>query len=263
MTSRSSPVSDSSRNLSRQRNLRGVRSGLGGSMTTPAGWYPDPSGNGGQRYFDGVQWGPTAPTAPAPHASPAPKNPKGIRWGLLIAVLGVIGFFGIVGSCGHSGSSSSSSSSPASSASEAAPISPTLSPEQIQEQQQAEAARLDPTTYNAISPHDYAVLLKDPDAHKGEKIIVYGVVTQFDTNTGDSEFRADTAAEPHDDRFGYDQNTMVDASDPSILASVVKNDFVQMYVEVEGTETYKATLGADRTVPKFNVNIIKVTGSSQ
>jgi hypothetical protein len=23
-------------------------------------------------------------------------------------------------------------------------------------------------------------MLKDPDAHKGEKIIVYGVVTQFD-----------------------------------------------------------------------------------
>jgi hypothetical protein len=25
-------------------------------MTTPAGWYPDPSGSGGQRYFDGANW---------------------------------------------------------------------------------------------------------------------------------------------------------------------------------------------------------------
>src|SRR5882757_3658926 len=25
-------------------------------MTTPAGWYPDPSGAGGQRYFDGANW---------------------------------------------------------------------------------------------------------------------------------------------------------------------------------------------------------------
>jgi hypothetical protein len=25
-------------------------------MTTPAGWYPDPSGSGDQRYFDGANW---------------------------------------------------------------------------------------------------------------------------------------------------------------------------------------------------------------
>ena len=30
-----------------------------------AGWYPDPSGSGGQRYFDGTNWGPTAPS-PSP-----------------------------------------------------------------------------------------------------------------------------------------------------------------------------------------------------
>src|SRR5574337_1368474 len=36
-------------------------------MTNPAprpGWYPDPSGNGGQRYFDGTRW--TAHFAPPP-----------------------------------------------------------------------------------------------------------------------------------------------------------------------------------------------------
>lgn len=25
-------------------------------MTAPAGWYPDPAGSGGQRYFDGLDW---------------------------------------------------------------------------------------------------------------------------------------------------------------------------------------------------------------
>lgn len=39
--------------------------------TAPAGWYPDPSGNG-MRYFDGVMWAPAAPAPPvfvtrAPH----------------------------------------------------------------------------------------------------------------------------------------------------------------------------------------------------
>lgn len=61
-------------------------------------------------------------------------------------------------------------------------------------------------------------------------------MTQFDTATGRSEFRADTAAEPQHDRYGYQQNTMVEASDTSILANVVEGDYVRMYVEVEGTE---------------------------
>jgi hypothetical protein len=140
-----------------------------------------------------------------------------------------------------------------------------LSPEQIQQRQQQidqeRRLRLDPKTYNAISPHDYALMLKDPAAHKGQKIIVFGVVTQFDTGTGQSEFRADTAAEPQDGRYGYQQNTMIDAIDPSILANVVKDDYVQMYVEVAGTESYKTTTGGDLTVPKFWVYIINVTYS--
>ena len=47
-------------------------------MTTPAGWYPDPSG-GGQRYWDGERWtehvAPLAPAAPAPEATAATSAP--------------------------------------------------------------------------------------------------------------------------------------------------------------------------------------------
>jgi hypothetical protein len=38
--------------------------------TTPPGWYPDPSGTGGQRYWDGTQW--TGQTAPPPIQPPGP-----------------------------------------------------------------------------------------------------------------------------------------------------------------------------------------------
>jgi hypothetical protein len=38
-------------------DLRATLAGnVGARMTTPAGWYPDPSGSGGQRYFDGANW---------------------------------------------------------------------------------------------------------------------------------------------------------------------------------------------------------------
>ncbi len=201
----------------------------------PPGWYPDPNGAAGQRYFDGNDW--TEHRAVPPPSLP-PKPPKKSGAGkVVLGIVAVVSFFGLLATCGHSSHSSSSSTNTSSSAVAASPVQ-TQSPEEIQrqqqEEQQEEAQRLDPSTYNAISPHDYAVLLKDPDAHKGEKIIVYGVVTQFDSQTGTSEFRADTAAEAQDDRFGYDQNTLIKASDPSILKDVVKDDFVQMYSRSKG-----------------------------
>lgn len=141
-----------------------------------------------------------------------------------------------------------------------APTTPpeTFSPQEIQ---QMEAQRLDPSTYSPISFHDYAVLLKNPDAHVGEKIIIYGKVTQFDPATGSSEFRATTVAAPHPPSDDDEYNALIEAGDPSIVANVVSGDNVRMYVVVAGTETYKSALGANLTVPKFNLNIINVTPS--
>ncbi|WP_078323655.1 DUF2510 domain-containing protein [Mycobacteroides salmoniphilum] len=40
-------------------------------MSRP-GWYPDPNGSGGQRYFDGGQWTAHAAPPPMPAFGPAP-----------------------------------------------------------------------------------------------------------------------------------------------------------------------------------------------
>src|SRR6478672_4750639 len=40
---------------------------------TPAGWYPDPDGSGGQRYWDGSAW--TEHRAPAAHEQAPPAAP--------------------------------------------------------------------------------------------------------------------------------------------------------------------------------------------
>lgn len=55
-------------------------------MTEP-GWYPDPSGAPGQRYFDGSQWTDRA----AGHQPPKKSNK---RWIILGGVLAVLVFFG-------------------------------------------------------------------------------------------------------------------------------------------------------------------------
>ena len=75
-------------------------------MTTPAGWYPDPTQPGTQRFWDGEQWTEQRAPAPAPAApTPAAQVPDegaakaaadkkaGERWALWIVV-------GIIAVCG-------------------------------------------------------------------------------------------------------------------------------------------------------------------
>ena len=54
-------------------------------MTTPAGWYPDPSGAAGQRYFDGVDW--------TEHRA-APTARRRRRWPWIVAAVLLLCFSG-------------------------------------------------------------------------------------------------------------------------------------------------------------------------
>ena len=39
----------------------------------PAGWYPDPAGSGGERYWDGIAW---SQATRDPHLAPPPPQPQ-------------------------------------------------------------------------------------------------------------------------------------------------------------------------------------------
>jgi hypothetical protein len=56
-------------------------------MTTPAGWYPDPSGAGGQRYFDGASW--------TDHQGVAPVRKRRV-WPWIVTVVLLL----LLGGCG-------------------------------------------------------------------------------------------------------------------------------------------------------------------
>jgi pyruvate/2-oxoglutarate dehydrogenase complex dihydrolipoamide acyltransferase (E2) component len=124
-----------------------------------------------------------------------------------------------------------------------------------------EAAKLNPANYDTIGSRDYALIAKSPDAHAGEKYVLYGYVKQFDSATGPDAFLADTDAEQHTEWYEYDTNTLVVAEDPSILAPVVEDDIVKMYVEVVGSFSYDTQIGGNTTVPQVTVRMIEVVGS--
>lgn len=147
----------------------------------------------------------------------------------------------------------------------AAPTVPTIpSPEPAARDQERrqEAARLDRSTYESVSPREFALMAKDPDSWIDRKIVVYGVVTQFDSATGTTAFRANTGPSPMADPYDFDQNTFVTAHDSRMVSNVVEKDVVTMFVEVQGSYTYDTQIGGSTTVPSLLVNIIEPTRMS-
>lgn len=126
----------------------------------------------------------------------------------------------------------------------------------------AEAAKRDPASYEQLSERDFALIVKNPGAAVGRKVVVYGRVTQFDAATGTSQFLARTSPFVPDSVYDYDQNTLVVGDTSALIQDVVEDDLVTMHAEVLGSFTYDTQAGGSTTVPKLQVNLIEVTGSA-
>lgn len=125
--------------------------------------------------------------------------------------------------------------------------------------QAAEAYELrrNPANYKPLTDRDFALLVKDPDAHASEMVIIYGQVSQFDAATGTSEFRANTGALPPSGPVTiYEQNSYVTVPDPGLTANVVKDDVLRIYATVAGSYSYELQRGGETTVPRFTAYII-------
>jgi len=117
-------------------------------------------------------------------------------------------------------------------------------------------------TFNPVSDRTWLQIVKDPDSHAGECIIVYGEVTQFDSATGTDTFRADvggTAQTPNYGFVAYPTNTILTGNSQD-LSEVVQGDLFKANVEVVGSETYDSQLGGKITTPELEVYTISNTG---
>jgi hypothetical protein len=233
--------------------------------TPPAGqpgYYPD--AQGAMRWWTGRDWAPhtqpPAATSPQPPNEP-PKNwfQRNIGWKLAI-LLGVL----VLGSCGAilgAGSDPNPTVQPTPASdievtdSEAPEPEPTKTtkPRPKKEEPKTEPAA-------NVSKRQWAKIVKKPESYKGDKYIIYGQVTQFDSATGDDNFLADTA---HRNTMSYGffdgENTLLTGTAKQ-LDDLVEDDVFRASVTVLGKMDYDTQIGGNTTVPLLEVNSIKVIG---
>jgi hypothetical protein len=119
-----------------------------------------------------------------------------------------------------------------------------------------------PAPAKKISARDWKLIAKDPGSHVGERVVVYGQVTQFDTATGTDGFRANIDGVEHKPKYGfanYDTNTIVSGS-TDLLRDVVQGDLFKAEVTVVGAYTYQTTMGGQLTAPQLTITKIDVIG---
>ncbi|WP_327696241.1 hypothetical protein [Streptomyces sp. NBC_00459] len=114
-------------------------------------------------------------------------------------------------------------------------------------------------TYDQLTARKWALIAKNPDAHVGERYVVYGVVTQADAATGPEVLRADVDGVRHANAYQYPTNTVL-KGDASAFAQIVTGDSFRAKVEVSGSITYDTQIGGATTAPQLQVDSIKVIG---
>ena len=265
-------------------------------MTRPhsPGWYQDPEAPNNVRWWDGTQWTPQSMPNPAlshrsSSASPDPQpaseakadEGEGTKQNLAfivgvpiagLLVLGIVIFVVLSAALPDTVTFDGPSSTIASptverSAEEsrkaAAEQSSAAEESRIAAERSSflaaeEARKVDKSQYRQITERDWRLIVKNPDSHIDERVVLYGEVTQADRATGAKVIRVDTGGQPSG---SYAVNTVAEEGLDGIFANVIQGDRVTVWARVLGTVTYTNRLDRELTVPKIEVFIIEVTGT--
>lgn len=119
------------------------------------------------------------------------------------------------------------------------------------------------TSHHAVSGGQWEQIAKDPDSYRGQCVIVYGQIIQFDSNTGPGSFRASAGGSAVAPEFGFanypTDNTIFDG-DTSMLKPLVQGDLFTAQVTVAGSTTYDTAMGGSTSAPVFRVDSVTKTG---
>lgn len=93
---------------------------------------------------------------------------------------------------------------------------------------------------------NYADILRNPYAYKGDTFSIYGKVLQVDSSWGQTVARVGTGG------YGYYDNVFyVTMPGSSMDVKVIEDDMITIYGECTGTKTYTTIFGASITIPSM------------
>lgn len=116
--------------------------------------------------------------------------------------------------------------------------------------------------YEQLGKRAWQKLVRSPDDHYGETIVVWACITQFDAATGDDSFRGDASYRRlAADDYWIDGENSLFTGDAGMLSDFVRDDIVWMRATVRGSFSYDTQAGGNTTVPLFEVDAIKRKGS--
>lgn len=134
--------------------------------------------------------------------------------------------------------------------------------QELQAAQAAAEARI--ANARELSERDLALLAKKPDGHKGETMVVYGKITQFDAATGVCTFRANIGHTNMAQTYSYDHNSIFTGGDSKtdcpVLGDFVADDEVRITATSLGSFSYDTQVGGNTTVPMFKVEAMSLAG---
>lgn len=115
----------------------------------------------------------------------------------------------------------------------------------------------DLSTFVETDDRNWALIAKDPDAHAGVNVILYGSITQFDSATGRCAMLISTAGTVKEYSYEYDQNTMAMSGDGDTQCPafdpLIEDDHVKIWASVVESFSYDTQIGGNTTVPLIEV----------
>ncbi|WP_250034966.1 NB-ARC domain-containing protein [Paractinoplanes maris] len=111
-------------------------------------------------------------------------------------------------------------------------------------------------TYAKLTDRSWLQIVKNPDGHAGEKVVIYGQIYQFDSFTGTDAFMA--YAGPRKTSVDPGTNTSF-IGDTTMLADFVMDDMFRAEAVVVGSDAYEMQEGGTTVAPKLQiVSITKI-----
>jgi hypothetical protein len=199
------------------------------------------------------------PLGPVP-GQQQPMKPKRFGWPtVIITAVAALSVGGLVGGAGD-GSTAAPAATATVTETQPAASDPAQEPEpeptKKAEPEKTEKPETEPA--QRVTKREWAKIVKNPDRHAGERYIIYGQITQFDSATGDEGFRADTA---HANTMSYgffDGKYTVLSGSATQLNNLVEGDVFRASVEVSGSYDYDTQIGGETSAPHLEVLSIKV-----